>query len=262
MKEKKIFYIKNRGEGDAVLFIHGIPGSYKDFEEFSMNLNQKGYETLIFDRPGYNKSYAVDVDYDNYFEIYYNFIKRHFKSKINIVAYSFGCYIALKLASIYPEIVKSLILISPYFIHNKEDKINNFYFKVKKSILKLIINIIFKTKIKIGLLDHIKKVFSPDKVPIDIIEKIKKNTSIETVIGGFIDKNIMIENPLFKDETVKINIPIHIIQGNKDKIFYKDNYKELFKNFTLITIENRGHALIFTEKVLVKEKIEFYLKGQ
>jgi pimeloyl-ACP methyl ester carboxylesterase len=116
--------------GDAtkpmVLFIHGSPGSWDAFKAYlsDSGLLQKAC-LVALDRPGYGGSGRIGLStlQAQAEAVATGFIFNKDTQKITLVAHSYGGPIAVKLALLFPNRIKQLILIAPTIAPEVEEGI-------------------------------------------------------------------------------------------------------------------------------------------
>ena len=100
----------------AILFLHGAPGSWKDFSQYLIDPDlQQSMYMIAMDRPGYGYS-----DYGNaetsiieQVEIAHAIVQQYEIDSLLVVGYSYGGPIAGSYASRYPEKIFNLLLLAP-----------------------------------------------------------------------------------------------------------------------------------------------------
>ncbi len=111
---KNNIYFISFGKGKtALIFLHGWQQNGKSFLSLVPYL-YKSYKIYLLDMPGFGKSpFNPDLknSYD-YADLIYFWIKRKRISKLVLVGHSFGGKVASLVASRYPSLLKSLILVS------------------------------------------------------------------------------------------------------------------------------------------------------
>ncbi|MBC7195130.1 MAG: alpha/beta hydrolase, partial [Caldisericia bacterium] len=112
INETKIYY-EIYGEGETVAFLNGIFMSTQSFSNF-LPLFSINYQVLLHDFRGQWNSGKEGEKYslELHSEDFYFLLKNLNIKKVNIVGVSYGGEVALKFATLYPEFVKSLIIIS------------------------------------------------------------------------------------------------------------------------------------------------------
>jgi 3-oxoadipate enol-lactonase len=112
VNETKIYY-ETHGEGEVVAFLNGIFMSTQSFSQF-LPLFTKKYKVLLHDFRGQwnsgkeGEKYSLELHSKDFFIL----LEKLKIEKVNIVGISYGGEVALKFATLYPEFVKSLVIIS------------------------------------------------------------------------------------------------------------------------------------------------------
>lgn len=102
------------GEGETVLFIHGIGQAMYTFRKNVHALSQYCHVVTV-DLLGHGLSDKPDIDYsiDDFSSMIYDFTQAMALENITLLGFSTGAVIALDVAQKHPELVKRLILLSP-----------------------------------------------------------------------------------------------------------------------------------------------------
>ena len=109
------------GSGSSVLLVHGLAGSHFDWDGLSPDLWAAGYETIAPDLPGHGDSakparrdlYQIENVFDS-FAAWIHALK--IAEPMTIMAHSLGGYLALDYALRYPEQVRGLVLLAPFYM--------------------------------------------------------------------------------------------------------------------------------------------------
>jgi pimeloyl-ACP methyl ester carboxylesterase len=100
---------RSRGDGEAIVFMHGLLGSSKSwafqFEHLSQN-----YRIIAWDAPGFGQSDMVPASIDAYVEALREFIAIVDRPKVSLVGHSMGGTVAARFAATFPELVSRLVL--------------------------------------------------------------------------------------------------------------------------------------------------------
>ena len=100
-----------RGDGDLIIFIHGIGGNKENWHE-NMEAISKKFKTVSLDLRGYGESDDFEGPM-NFFDIaddIYKLILYVGKKKCHVIGLSMGAQIALYFYERYPSLTKSLVL--------------------------------------------------------------------------------------------------------------------------------------------------------
>lgn len=97
----------DKGEGDAILFLHGWGTEFAPFVPFLDDLTVK-YRTLALDLPGFGKSAPPPRSWgvDEYADFVAEYLRASGVNEIILIGHSFGGRIAIKLAARYEFPVK------------------------------------------------------------------------------------------------------------------------------------------------------------
>lgn len=265
INKNSIYYFKT-GKSKPVLMLHGIPGDSENLIKTSRMISMHGFCSIIPDRIGHGMTPFIDYKNNEDLMLYHDLIKSiNNDKKIYLLGYSYGCYTSLRFALNYPDIVKSIILISPFIFSENKNKDNDFFIKLLKNpVIKFIFNIVFKSALKSKLKSHYRDVFYPQE-PSDIIDKLSLNySSIDSLIALIKDKMILNRNPVTDDQIGNIKSRILIIAGEKDKICnsyeqglkIKSNKKDSFIDL----INDQGHGIVFTSPKSIANIIMNHIK--
>jgi haloalkane dehalogenase len=120
--DTKIHYIEE-GEGDPILFIHGIPTSSYVWRNIIPHLKALG-RCIAPDLIGFGKSSKPDIDYSlsDHCRYLAAFIEKLNLNKIILVVHGFGSIIGLNYAMKHPERFKGIVFYESYIRpQSKED---------------------------------------------------------------------------------------------------------------------------------------------
>ena len=104
------------GQGEMVLFLHGIGGKKKNWKN-NINFFSKNFLTVAWDTRGYGDSddYNGELDFDNILDDLKKVIDFFKKTRAHIVGLSMGGQIATLFYDKYPNYVKTLTLCDTHF---------------------------------------------------------------------------------------------------------------------------------------------------
>lgn len=242
-------HINTIGEGEAIVFLHGGPGSeQRFFLPHVLPLSRK-FKLVFYDQRGCGKSEpSIDNQYSMMNEVNnLELIRKELKlEKINLIGESWGSMLALLYATTYPERVNKILLTAAIgvtaegfktFGKELEKRLSeNDKFELSK----------LEEEIQRGesSIDEILAILDKYYVySVDSLKRKAKTTIIQTVnnqIGEDILKNYDVTSRL---DTIK-DIPIVVVQGSND-ILTPKLIKKLLIDYIphskLIKIENCGH---------------------
>ncbi|MEC2072439.1 alpha/beta fold hydrolase [Alkalihalophilus marmarensis] len=237
------------GDGEAIVFLHGGPGSeHRFFLPHVLPLSQK-FKLIFYDQRGCGKSNPVENNqYSMKGEIdaLETLRKEMGIEKLNLFGESWGSMLALLYATSYPERVNKILLTAAIGVTtegfstfskelenrlSKEDKIKLSNLEKKLKIGDAVIEDIFR------VLDRYY-VFSEESLKRK--EKTTMNTIVNEAIGKDINENYNLTSNLDKIK----NIPIVIAQGSHDILtpgLIKKLLLDHIPHAKLIEIEKCGH---------------------
>ena len=104
------------GQGEMIIFLHGIGGNKKNWTE-NLIFFCKKYLSVAWDTRGYGESedYRGDLNFEDILDDLVKVFKHFNKDKAHIVGLSMGGQIATLFYEKYPSYVKSLILCDTHF---------------------------------------------------------------------------------------------------------------------------------------------------
>ena len=211
-----------------LLLIHGAPGSLWGYMNLMDDIDlQKYFHIVSVDRVGYGKSRLKKRRFVTSIETQANALLpvmdlNHSDQKVIILGRSYGAPIAAKLASLVPEKVKELIMVSPVIDPEKE----KFYWFSKwgrNSVIQL---------------------FLPGEFNTATAEKYTHADELKKLL------------PVWQS----LDVPTTVIQGGNDWIadpgnidFAKKHIKS--KRAQYIFLYNAGHMITFTHAAMIKEML-------
>lgn len=244
------------GEGEAYLALHANPGSKRDFFGILENSGRQlgaGRRLIMLDRPGHNGSEELLSAKPNAFldaETYARFIDLKCDGKAWLVGYSFGAYVALKVAARFPEKVRGLILLSP-FVVPEGLKRSNLPSLSKNALMGTFFGIVKPLLAQKTALQRVTAAFSPVEPTADYLETwLPRLTRFETLLAEAVDNNQMLETHEEVFEVLKgrsAEMPVRALFGAEDALMDVETQKkailELFSQAQVSVEAGAGHAL-------------------
>lgn len=264
MSSKIIFSYKQSDNisNNVVLFIHGFMGNKNDWDPI-IRLLENNYNCLAIDLPGHGE--ATTPDNDQLYSIeetsaqLANFIRSKFSKKISLVGYSMGGRVAWNLICNYEELFdKAIIESSTPGISNlvERDERTNKDCQLAEKLNSESIAEFVDFWYDLPLFATLKS--EPDK-----LEKFKKRKLSNNKES--LAKSILLGSPgkmiSLWEKLENINIPIHLIVGEKDDKFKEINLnvKSKLKNCNMTIVENAGHNVHFEQPNKFAEIVETFL---
>ncbi|PVZ85959.1 alpha/beta hydrolase [Serratia sp. S1B] len=100
---------RTHGEGDTIIFLHGILGSSKAWA-FQFAAFSPTHRVIAWDAPGYASSALVPADINAYEQMLHELIQTCTDGKVTLIGHSMGGTIASRYAARHPDKVKTLVL--------------------------------------------------------------------------------------------------------------------------------------------------------
>jgi pimeloyl-ACP methyl ester carboxylesterase len=100
---------RSRGDGETVVFLHGLLGSSKSWA-FQFDRLSRDYRMIAWDAPGYGQSGMVSASIEAFVEALREFIANIGQPKVSLVGHSMGGTVAACFAATFPDQVSRLVL--------------------------------------------------------------------------------------------------------------------------------------------------------
>ena len=237
-----------------ILFIHGFGGDLNNWM-FNQNELSNKFNTYAIDLPGHGMSEKTihNTTLDGFASLTSSFCKENDLNSVNLAGHSLGAGIAIKTASLNPNLISSLTLISPIGLGKEIDTtyLDNFINAesrrdLKKEIEKLYFNSDIITR---DMLNEVLKFLRIDNVK-DTLTKIKN----EIIINND-QKNNLIE------DINSINIPVSVVWGEEDQIIPFNHHQVLNDKINIVLEKECGHMAHIEKASLVNEVISSTITG-
>lgn len=226
MGERTIHYVEvGQQNSSPVLFLHGTPGSWSAFGSYLSDTHLASSLNLVaVDRPGFGQS-----DYGNLLtslaeqaQVLKPLVDRLTRDcGIVLVGHSLGAPLAVRMAMDYPEKIAALVLVAPSLDPELE-----------------------KPRWYNNLSDY--KLISwmlPTELELANIEVMALPDELKQMI------------PLWP----ALDLPITLIQGEKDKLVHPDNAdfaeKMVSRGLRVVRLEDAGHFVLWKQPELIRDEI-------
>ncbi len=257
----RIHYELHIGEVNKnILFIHGLGGDLRAWDEERALLENRGYTTIaldlrghgLSDRPSPESAYA----FTNFVRDIQMIIEKEKLQNVILVGHCLGGMIAMSVAYLYPKQIRALVLVdtsykAPYF-----SKII-----INHTLIQLFLRL-FATYIPgfymHGTVDYTKFRFTDDFDKKRILSDIM-HTSLKSYL--LICENLLSLNG--EKLLDGINIPTLVIEGEKDKVYPPSIAKHIslrMKNANLDLIKDANHIIVLTKPSELVESIILFLQ--
>jgi|GEM_PF-2109852 len=239
INRKQIHY-KDEGEGEVIIFIHGIAGSLFIWDKWAKQL-KKNYRVIRPDLPAFEKSESTEFSFDFYTEFIQAFANKLGIDRFFLCGHATGGQIAYETAARMPDNIKALALIAP-----------TGFSKLNSSVLSATFRLAFKTfgkqhikwlTSRYLLKKHLRQLYhNGDLVTEELTEKFLNTLLKEGNRQSYFDC-LQLEN---NTQINEITTPTLIQWGENDRIITVDNarkFRSLITTISLITYPNAGHFL-------------------
>lgn len=251
------FSLSETGKGEPILFLHGNPGSRKDFSALIEKKSDNRFKFIIPDRPGHMASDEIINDENDPWvdaEYYAELIDRKCNGKALIVGYSMGCFIACRIALKYPDKVKGIVMLAPYLTpDNLNEKPSSIPSLSRGAFLGTVLGIVLPLAAQGKMQKHLENVFYPAQLSEEYLETwLPRYTRFESLLAVMVDKNAMLETlKEVHDGIPSLKCPVYAVLGAKDRVCSVENQKKLIQtglpSASIIELPEAGHALINTD---------------
>lgn len=239
---------ESRGKGETILFLHGLGSRGEDWR-FQLPAFRDNYQVITVDLPGHGNSQAdmESLTIDNIAES----ISHLLDKPSHIVGLSFGSFIALKLALLHPEKVKSLTLFGSTCRIQDIGRLRLFMRQLAVKILPL--SLVAKA---IAFLCFPKK------------EQKELRTTCQNHVAS-VKKEVYLKlsKEIFQFDVSErfneIQCPVLIVAGRKDHILpprHAEKLHRLLPNSELHIIETAGHIMPIDSPTVCNQLLQNFIR--
>jgi pimeloyl-ACP methyl ester carboxylesterase len=220
---KQIHYVEQPGGGIPVVMVHGLPGTYKDFDPLIPKL--PGMHLFAIDRPGFGWSNGGWLPYQDEIDALHDFLTQLKISPAIIVGHSFGGTVALGLARRYPQDVAKLVLLAPGAGGLKSDVGSLFQARwalfsqlpVVKSVIKYTIgNVVLRLSAHFG----VREAFAPGPIDPAFEKRLLAVSLTPGNIDSYAHEMLELDDTMrwLDDNVDAIRVPSVIVAGTDDQM--------------------------------------------
>ncbi len=252
IKETRIS-LSQAGKGESLLFLHGNPGSRKDFSSLFDDFDADRYRFFIPDRPGHMSSEELLNDNSDPWldaDLFAEFIDRKCDGRTVLVGYSMGCYVACKIALRFPEKVRGIVMLAPFLIPDTAgEKPSSLPEMARGAIIGTALGILMPLFAQNKMQQHLERVFAPGKVNEDYLNTwLPRYTRFESLMAVITDKNAMLRSMKEVHERIpEIKCPVQVVIGDGDKICSPERQLGLITEklpaANIVHLADAGHSL-------------------
>ncbi len=248
----RIHYVE-RGEGEALVLLHGNGSSIQDFESSGLiDLASKEFRVIAFDRPGFGhtsrprgKAWSAEEQAHLFAEA----LRKLGVSRAIVFGHSWGASAAIALALHYPRLVSALVLASGYYYPTARADVlllaspgvplaGDF---IRYSISPIL------TRLMWPLL--VRKIFAPERVPAKFAGFPREMASRPSQIrAAAVESALMIPGAWEESGRYKeLEMPVVIVAGEEDQLVETEKqsarlHRELPKS-VLRLVRGGGHMV-------------------
>jgi len=241
---------EEKGEGPAVILVHGWGGSSESLKKLAEIIADKGFKTIRIDLPGFGKTPAPEnkMCMDDYVELISGAINSLNLHKPVYVGHSFGGKLGMFLAAKYPDLLSKLVLINSSGIkpvRTLKHKITYVLAKIGGIISWIPPFIVLRPIVKFIYYKFIVR-------EMDYYKAGKLKETFKNIINEHVDEK------LFKIKTDTL-----VIWGMKDTftpLWNGEKIAKNIKNSRLELVDNVGHGLPLFYPQVVADLIINFLK--
>ncbi|MDX1882270.1 alpha/beta hydrolase [Mycolicibacterium sp. 120270] len=260
---KEIHYFEQPGKGTAVVMIHGLPGTYKDFEPVFPELADR--HVIAFDRPGFGWSKGGWLPYQDQIDVVHELLTSLKIAPAIIVGHSFGGTLALGVARKYPRDVAKMVLVAPGAggIRPKAiDNVNARYAQVTNlPVLGAVLNVTVNNVIKrVAATAGAANAFAPEKIDPTFQQRLLAVTMTSGNLAAFASDQLELgDTARWVDENVpEIDVPSVIVGAEGDRLVGIDHVRELARTLPgarLVTVDG-SHMIPYTHPDVIAAQVK------
>lgn len=261
-------YVKDYGNGNPVILIHGWPLSNEMWEYQIENLVANNFRVIAYDRRGFGKSSQPwnGYDFDTLTDDLKAIIDQLELTNITLVGFSMGGGEVVRYFSRYAgKNVSKVVLISsiiPYLAQSDDNPDGRTNEKNQATQLAL-------KEDRIAFLDDFGKNFFGVSFINTVISK--PLLAYYSMLASFASPHATtacaksFSTADFREEVLSIKVPTLIIHGNADKIvpieISSEKTAELIANNTFIIYDDAAHGLFYTNKDRLNDDLLEFLNS-
>ena len=249
-----------RGSGNPVLFVHGIPTDYRIWNSQLAEL-ANGFRLISISRrhafPNKNEVNVLESTVENNSKDLVSLIQQLKLDKVNLVGHSYGGFIALYTASKHPELFRSLTLIEPsipsMLVKNEKNPIQVLIFLLTNPSAATSARRFQKGELKLALKAYdsgdyggaVKHFVDGIKETPGAFEKMAADIQGLMLDNGKTIGELETEFPIFtRSDARRVTIRTLLVKGEKSPKWLQgivDNLSKSMPNNTVVKISGSGH---------------------
>jgi pimeloyl-ACP methyl ester carboxylesterase len=263
LRGKEIHYVEQPGQGVPVVMIHGLPGTYKDFDPVIPDL--KGKHVIAVDRPGFGWSKGGWLPYQDQIDVVHELLAQLKLAPAVLVGHSFGGTLALGVARRYPEDIAKLVLLAPGAGGIRSATMNKFNARyVQFSQLPIVqpgLNVTVNNVIKrIAATSGAGHAFAPEKVDPTFEQRLLSVSMTPGNLAAFASDELEFDDTSrwVDDNVPQIRVPSVIIGAKDDQFVGMDHIRRLADTLPgaqMVTVDG-SHMIPYTHPDVIAEQVK------
>ena len=268
LRGKEIHYVEQPGHGTAVVMLHGLPGTYKDFDPVVPEL--QGRHVISIDRPGFGWSKGGALPYQDQVALVHDLLTQLELAPAILVGHSFGGTLALGVARRYPQDVARMVLVAPGAGGVRShwmDRFNARYARftqlpVVQPVTDGTVNDVIK---RVAATSGAARAFSPGTVDPGYQQRLLSVSMTPDNLAAYASDELEFDDTSrwVDDNVPAIHVPSVIIGGKDDQLIGIDHLRSLAQTLPgtqLVTVEG-SHMIPYTHPDVIAEQVESAVAG-
>ena len=264
---ERICYI-DVGEGDPLLFLHGLGGSMNNWAPNILHFREK-YRVIALDLPGYGESQkcGADCSIEYFTGVVRGLLAQLGVNHAHVVGNSLGGALAINLALKSPEMVDSLVLVDTAGTHSFPFILRWAFRRWPRALLKRVVLFITSYLVRYRIFYRIAGVYNLNpytRVVIDEAVDMGVRPDSDAFMDLYLDTGREALTARFDDRLPEISRPTLIIWGQKDlgiplKVGQRIN--RLIQGSFLVAIPRAAHVPQLDQPEAFNSALERFLRG-
>jgi pimeloyl-ACP methyl ester carboxylesterase len=262
LRGKDIHYVEQPGHGVPVVLIHGLPGTYQDFDPVIPEL--AGLHVVSMDRPGYGWSRGGWLPYQDQIDVVHDLLTQLKLAPAILVGHSFGGTLALGVARRYPQDIAKLILVAPGAGGSRStvtEKLESHYVRfsqlpVAASVTDVSVNNVIK---RAAATSGAETAFAPGKVDPGFEQRLLSVSMTPGNLASFASDQLDFnDTSAWVDDNVpQIRVPSVIIGAQDDHFISTDQIHRLADTLpgTQLVMVDGSHMIPYTHPDVIAEQV-------
>ncbi len=262
LRGKDIHYVEQPGDGVAVVMLHGLPGTYRDFDPVLPEL--RGRRVIAIDRPGFGWSKGGPSPYQEQIDMVHDLVTQLDLGPVILVGHSFGGTLALGVARRYPDDIAKLVLVAPGAGGMRSaamDLFNARYARFSQlpvigSLLDATVNQLIK---RVAATGGAARAFHPEKIDPAYEQRLLSVSMTRGNLTAFASDQLEFDatSRWLDDNVPQIRVPSVIIAGEDDQLVGIDHLRRLAEALPrtrLVTVDG-SHMIPYSHPDVVAAQI-------